>query len=250
MTTPVVTALLCLHTPQAGSGSQRPADRPHAGVLRQVSLATPFDELILDNVNIAIRRGQVTSVLSPHNNSASTLLDLVDGRVAPSWGSVKVADQEVTRLSQDELAELRQEHIARVLSARGVPRQLSVQDNLVIAQVASGRSADLVWVDRVAGLMGLRAVLGQHEGDRVSAVRARWALARALVQKPTVVLGNEVTTGLTRSDELDLVDSLRNAAQQLDVGVVLATRDAVTASAADRIFLVNRSRVVDVTGDL
>src|SRR4051812_42330460 len=73
---------------------QRTADQPLAADLRYVTLATHRlhkHQLLLDNVNLEIRRGEVTTVLSRHDTAASTLLDVLEGRVEPSWGSVRVA---------------------------------------------------------------------------------------------------------------------------------------------------------------
>ena len=79
---------------------QRTPEQPPAAELRYVTLATHRrhrHQLVLDNVNVTIHRGEVMSVLSRHDAAASTLLDLLDGRAEPSWGSVQVAGRELTR---------------------------------------------------------------------------------------------------------------------------------------------------------
>jgi putative ABC transport system ATP-binding protein len=230
--------------------AQRTADQPLAAELRYVTFATHRQhrhQLVLDNVNLQIRRGEVTTVLSRHETAARTLLDLLDGRVEPSWGSVRVAGREMTRLSHRELSRLKHEHIARVLPAYGVYARLSVRQNLAVAQRRSGRPIDLAWVDRVADLMGLQGKLGYRLADGPDARRARWAIARAMVVRPSLVLVNDVTAGLQRADEQDLLAALAVAAGQLGAGVVMATRDPVTASTTDRVLLLNRGRVVDDT---
>ena len=80
--------------------------------------------------------------------------------------------------------------------------------------------------------------------------RARWAIARAMVLRPSLVLVNDVTAGFKRADERELLAALAVAARQLGAGVVLATRDPVTASSTDRVLLLNRGRVVDDTAAL
>jgi ABC-type lipoprotein export system ATPase subunit len=204
-------------------------------------------QLVLDNVSLQIRRGEVTTVLSRHDTAASTLLDLLDGRVEPSWGSVQVAGREVTRLKHHELSRLKHEHIARVLPTYGVHARRTVRQNLVVAQRRSGRPTDLEWVDRVADLMELRGMLGYRSADVADARRVRWAIARAMVMRPSLVLVDDITAGLERAAEQDLLAALTIAADQLGAGVVLATRDSVTASATDRVLLLTRGKVVDDT---
>lgn len=229
---------------------QRTPGRPPAAELRYVTLATHRrhrHQLVLDNVTVTIQRGEVMGVLSRHDTAASTLLDLLDGRTEPSWGSVQVAGHEVTRLSHRDLSRLKHEHIARVLRAYGVHARLTVRQNLVVAQRRSGRPVDLEWVDQVAELLGLHGMLGYRSPDGADARRARWAVARAMVVRPSLVLANDVTAGLPRADERDLLSALTVAAGELGAGVVLATRDPLTASATDRVLLLNRGKVIDDT---
>jgi putative ABC transport system ATP-binding protein len=230
--------------------AQRTTDHPFAAELRHVTVATHRlhrHQLVLDNVTAAIQPGEVISVLSRHDTAASKLLDVLDGRVEPSWGSVQVAGHEVTRLGHGDLSRLKHEHIARVLPAYGVHARLTVRQNLVVAQRRSGRPTDLGWVDQVADLMGLHGMLGYRSPEAADLRRARWAVARAMVVRPSLVLVNDVTAGFPRADEEELLAALAVASRQLGAGVVLATRDPVTASATDRVLLLNRGRVVDDT---
>lgn len=233
-----------------GLPQQRTPEQTLAAELRYVTLATHrghHHRLVLDNVSLEIQRGEVTTVLSRHDTAASTLLDLLDGRLEPSWGSVKVAGREVTRLSHHDLHEQKHEHIARVLPTYAVHPRLSARQNLVVAQRRSGRPADLAWVDKVADLLGLHGMLGYRSPDGADARRARWAIARAMLARPSLVLVNDVTAGLERKAEEGLLGALTVAARQLGAGIVLATRDPITASATDRVLLLNRGRVVDDT---
>jgi putative ABC transport system ATP-binding protein len=229
---------------------QRTPVRAPAAELRYVTLATHRlhrHQLLLDNITLMIKRGEVLSVLSRHDAAASTLLDLLDGRAEPSWGSVRVAGEEVTRLGRHDLAQLKHEHIARVLPAYGVHARLTVRQNLVVAQRRAGRPVDLAWIDRVAELLGLHGMLGYRSPDGPDARRVRWAVARAMVVRPSLILANDITAGLSRTDERDLLSTVTVLAGEAGASVVLATRDPITASATDRVLLLNRGKVVDDT---
>jgi putative ABC transport system ATP-binding protein len=229
---------------------QRSAERRPAAELRYLTLATHRlhrHQVVLDNINLTIERGEVLSVLSRHDAAASTLLDLLDGRAEPSWGSVQVAGREITRLGHDDLSRLKHEHIARVLPPYGVQAKLTVRQNLVVAQRRSGRPVDLGWVDHVAALMGLHGMLGYRSRGGPDARRARWGVARAIVVRPSLILANDITAGLPRAEEQDLLAALTVAAREVGAGVVLATRDPLTASATDRVLLLKRGRVIDDT---
>jgi putative ABC transport system ATP-binding protein len=229
---------------------QLPASRPMAATLLDVSLATPDCALLLDNVSIEIRRGQVTALLCETGPSANAVLDLFDGRVRPSHGSVQVGGHEVTQLDPQELARLTRDHIARVRLAYGIPQQLSVQQNLVVAQRQSRQPIDLALVARIAHVMRLDGRPGQRPPKGADAIQAHWAVARGLATKPTLLLLADITHGLSRVGELDLLEALQAAAGQFDVGALLATGDPITASSADRALLLKQGRVDDVTDEL
>jgi putative ABC transport system ATP-binding protein len=229
---------------------QRTATKVSAAELRLVTLATHRPhrhQILLDNVSVAVERGEIMSVLSRHDTAASKFLDVLDGRLAPSWGSVQVAGHELTRLGHRDLSRLRRDHIARVLPAYGVHGRLPVRQNLVVAQRRLGRPTDLGWVDQVADLLELHGMLGYRSAEGADVRRARWAVARALVTRPSLVLGNDITAGLSRVDEEELLAAFAVAARQLGAGVVLATRDPVTASSADRVLLLTHGKIADDT---
>jgi putative ABC transport system ATP-binding protein len=227
-----------------------PVTKAMAAALHEVTLATAIYALLLDNVSVEIRRGQVTALLDEAECSATTVLDLFDGRVRPSHGSVQVAGHEVTQLDPGELSRLTRDHIARVQPAYGVPQQLSVQQNLVVAQQQARQPVDLAWVDRVARVMGLdgRPRHGRPAGAHAN--RARWAIASRLATKPTLLLLTDTTEGMTRVEELDLMEALLEAAHQFETGILLATSDPIAASSADRTLLLRRGSVTDITGEL
>jgi putative ABC transport system ATP-binding protein len=229
---------------------QRAAAQSVAAELRDVTWATHRRhrlQMLVDTVNLQIRRGEVTTLLSRRDTSAGNMLDLLDGRAEPSWGSVRVAGQEITRLNRRELHQFRHHHVARVWPGFGIQPKLTVRQNLVIAQRQSGRPADLDWIDRVTEVVGLSGMLGFGSAPDADQRRGLWAVARSLLGRPTVVLVNDLTPRVPWSDKPGVLNALRVAAGALDVAVVIATRDPSTAAATDRVVLLDRGRVVDDT---
>ena len=96
------------------------------------------DHVRVDAVSLEIRRGEVTSLLSRHDRSASSLLDLLDGRASASWGSV-----------------LRHEPAARVQPGTASTRSSRSGRTWSITQRRSGRAADLGWIDQVTEALEL-----------------------------------------------------------------------------------------------
>ena len=205
-------------------------------------------ERLVDEVSLELHQGEVTTLLSRHDRSAGWLLDLLDGRARASWGSVRVAGHEVSRLDRSELSRLGHDQVARVQPAYGIYPKLTVRQNLVIAQRRSGRGADLRWIDQVTECLELTGMLGYHDAPAADARRARWAVARSLVGRPALLLVDHVSAAAAWPDKPALTDALRLAADRLRVAAVIASRDPFTAAATDRVVLMNQGKVIDDTG--
>src|SRR3954449_12254962 len=173
MTTP---ALLTIVAQPPGTRRTRPVP----AALHDVTVHPPHRSLLLERLSLDVRRGEVTSVLSRHDVTAGTILDLLAGRAQPSGGSVRVLGREVTRLAPDALRRLRREHIGRVFPTYGAQPRLTVAQNLHVARRRSGLAADHAWVDRVAAALDLHGMLGFRAGEGIDDRRLRWTVARSL----------------------------------------------------------------------
>jgi putative ABC transport system ATP-binding protein len=228
----------------------RSESRPLPAELRYVTVAHRRPnrrQTVLHDLSLEVQSGEVTTLLSRHDTSAATVLDLLAGRVQPGWGSVQVAGREVTRLDRDELQRLRREQIGRVSPAYGVQPKLTVRQNLLVAQRRSGRPADHGWVERITTSLDLQGMLGYRTTERSDARRVRWAVARSVATRPAVVLVDDITTRLDPADGQVLTEALQTVARSLHVAVLVATRDPFTASATDRVVRLDRGRIADDT---
>lgn len=202
----------------------------------------------VEGVSLEVHRGEVTTLLSRHDRSAGRLLDLLDGRARPAWGSVRVAGHEVSALDRRELFRLRREQVTRVQPGFGIYPKLTVRQNLVVVQRRTGRPADLEWIEDVTAALGLSGMLGYHDEPGAGARRARWAVARSLMDRPTLLLVDHLSAPLAWPDKPALTDALRLATSRLRVAAVIASQDPVTASATDRVVLMHQGVVIDDTG--
>ena len=223
-------------TSTASAADFLPAEHPHhrrpAAELRNVTSGSRHHgrfQVRVDAVSLDIRRAEVTTLLSRHDRSAASLLDVIHGRASASWGSV-----------------IMDERAARVQPGYGIYPRLTVRQNLVIAQRRSGRAADFGWIDQVTEALELGGMLGYHDAPDAGSRRARWAVARSLVGGPAVLLVDHVSAAWP--DTPGLMEALRLATHRLRVAAIVATRDPWTAAATDRVVRMNRGRVLDDTG--
>jgi putative ABC transport system ATP-binding protein len=204
--------------------------------LREVGKAYDEGPPALADVTLSVRAGEAVAVLGPSGSGKSTLLNLVAGLDRPTAGSVTVAGLRVDRLSESASAKYRRNTIGMVFQFFNLLDDLTVADNVLLpAQLAGMPRARAA--DRAAELLAYlgierhaRAFPGRLSGGQ----RQRVAVARALMNRPALLLADEPTGALDTASGAEVRELLRalNADGQT---IVLVTHDlALAGSCATR----------------
>ena len=164
-------------------------------------------------------------VLGPSGSGKTTLLHILAGILRPSAGSVAVAGQDLSALTGSELDRFRGQHIGIVLQRLHLIASLTVIDNLLLAQYLAGVAQDRERVTEVlAGLdLARRASAYPHELSFGQAQRV--AVARAVVNKPRLLLADEPTSNLDDARCGQALELLQGQARACGATLVIATHD-------------------------
>ncbi|HYW27063.1 MAG TPA: ABC transporter ATP-binding protein [Terriglobales bacterium] len=181
----------------------------------------------LDRVSLAVPAGAVAAVMGPSGSGKSTLLNLVAGLDRPTSGSVRVDGVELTRLGEAALARYRRTTVGLVFQFFNLLNNLTVLDNVAVPAELAGvrrgvaRRRASVLLEELGLAEHARAFPARLSGGQ----RQRVAVARALVNRPPLLLADEPTGALdSRSGEqvVDLLVRLNRAGQT----ILLVTHDA------------------------
>ena len=198
----------------------------------------------LNGVSLTIEKGEFTAIMGPSGSGKSTLLNLVAGLDWPTSGSVSVGGADLGKLGEADLARFRRDHIGFVFQFFYLLPNLTALENVLIPAQLKGTAA----TDRAGELMerlGIRDVADRYPALLSGGQQQRIAIARALINKPTLLLADEPTGALdTHSGEqvLDLLVQLNREGQT----ILLVTHDAKLATRhAARVISVVDGKVVD-----
>ena len=164
----------------------------------------------LRGVDLELRSGEFVAVMGPSGCGKSTLLNLVAGVEAPTDGEIVLAGQSLVHKDEDERARLRRIHIGFVFQFFNLLEGISVLENVVLAAVIAGRPRSRA-EGRAQGLLdllGLGAKADDLPGVLSGGQRQRLAIARALVNEPTLLLADEPTGALDSAEALREVSPL------------------------------------------
>lgn len=199
----------------------------------------------LDHVNLTVEKGEVVSVVGASGSGKSTLLNVIGGVDTPTEGSVLVEDRDISGLNDEELSVFRRRKIGFVFQAYHLIPMLTVEENVAMPVLLDHRKPDKAYVDSLLEMLGIadrrRHLPGQLSGGQ----QQRAAIARALANRPTLVLADEPTGALDSRNGEEVMTLLQASVKQLKQTLVLITHNIDLAREADRIVHLVDGRVAE-----
>jgi len=201
----------------------------------------------LHEVTLAIRRGEMVSIIGPSGSGKSTLLNLVGGLDRPTAGQVRVDGEALADLSDDALTRVRRDKIGFIFQFFNLLPTLSCLDNVGLPLHLRGwprkkvqqRSIELL------NLVGLSHRM-QHLPEELSGgERQRVAIARALSINPPILLADEPTGNLDTRTGDEILRLIRDVHARLGATVVIVTHDLKVAQSCRRTIALLDGRVVE-----
>lgn len=200
---------------------------------------------ILRGVSLSVARGEAIGLVGPSGSGKSTLLMTAAGLERPDSGSVKIAGEEITRLSEDRLARFRGRQIGIVFQAFHLIPTMTALENVAVPLELAG---DPDAFDRAAAelaAVGLGARLTHYPGQLSGGEQQRVALARALAPRPAILVADEPTGNLDEATGNDIIDLLFDLKRDRGTTLLLVTHDLGLAQKCDRIVRLRAGHIVE-----
>ena len=202
---------------------------------------------VLEGVSLTVERGEMVAIVGASGAGKSTLLNLLGALDRPTRGNVTIAGDALGGLDEVALAALRNRKVGFVFQFHHLLREFSALENVMIPlriagrdeAAARARSADLL--QRV----GLGARASHRPSELSGGEQQRTAVARALALDPAIVLADEPSGNLDHGNSERLHDLFAEVSRDLDIAMVIATHNRSLASRADRVLLLEDSRLTE-----
>jgi ABC-type lipoprotein export system ATPase subunit len=199
---------------------------------------------VLDGVDLEVEPGELVAVVGRSGSGKSTLLHLLGGLDRPDAGRVEVAGQPVTGVSERRLSALRRESIGFVFQFFHLLPELDGEANVLLPARLPGAQDGAVSRGRaLIDRLGLRDVAGLAPHQLSGGEQQRFAIARALVADPPLVLADEPIGNLDAAAGAVVLDLIRAIADE-GRAVVMVTHQAEATARADRVLRLEDGRLV------
>jgi putative ABC transport system ATP-binding protein len=198
----------------------------------------------LVDVDLRLSGGEFLAIRGASGSGKTTLLLTAGTMLTPDAGHVQLAGERPYAMSSDRRAALRARQVGFVFQQFHLVPYLSVLENVLAPSVALGGGGDRSWADELIERFGLTGRAHHLPGQLSSGERQRCALARALLNRPKLLLADEPTGNLDPDNARLVLESLRRFADQ-GGGVLLVTHDPDAAAAADSVLWMRNGRLSD-----
>jgi putative ABC transport system ATP-binding protein len=202
----------------------------------------------VDGVSVEIRSGEFVALLGSSGSGKSSVLNLIAGLDRPTSGSVIVQQRDLARLSREELAKYRLHVVGMVFQSFNLIASMTLAENVELplrfAEVERGKRESLAReaLERV----GLRARMNHRPSELSGGEQQRAALARALINRPQLLLADEPTGNLDSRTGTEIMELVREFNQQLGMTIVMVTHERALAERyAQRMISLADGKLVD-----
>lgn len=204
--------------------------------------------IALDNINLAVKQGEICCFLGTSGSGKSTLLNIMAGLEKPTRGEIILCDTHIEKLNERQLARFRRKHIGFVFQSYNLLPHLTALENVSLPLIFR-KVPGMIRKKRamkMLELVGLQARARHKPSQMSGGQQQRVGIARAFVSKPSIVFADEPTGNLDSKTTEEVMGTMLKMARENMQTLILVTHDVGIASYADIVIHIHDGAVTQV----
>ena len=199
----------------------------------------------LSDVSFQVHEGEFIGIMGASGSGKTTLLNCISTIDAVSAGHIFLDGTDVTEIREKDIARFRRENLGFIFQEFNLLDTLTIRENISLAltinRVPAGKIMEQV--EDMADKLGIRDILDKFPYQVSGGQKQRCACARAMINRPRLILADEPTGALDSHSSQMLLDTIRNMNESLSATILMVTHDAFTASYAGRILFLKDGQI-------
>lgn len=203
----------------------------------------------LNNVSIAIGKHEFVAIIGPSGSGKSTLMNMLGCLDTPTSGTYILDGKEVSKLSDDQLAEIRNKKIGFIFQGFNLIQKLNALENVELPLVYQGVGSKERHARSIKALetVGLGDRIHHKPNELSGGQQQRVAIARALVNDPPMILADEPTGNLDSKSGMEVMNTMKELHKQGNT-IILITHDINIAAMAERVVRIQDGEIIEDRG--
>ncbi|MGI9861782.1 ABC transporter ATP-binding protein [Moorella naiadis] len=201
----------------------------------------------LRGINLEINRGEMVAIMGASGSGKSTLMHIIGCLDRPSSGQYLFANQDVTRMTPDQLARVRNREIGFIFQSFNLLSHTPAWENVCLPMIYSGIPRP-VMTKKALAMLAMVGLQGREEhlpNQLSGGQQQRVAIARALVNEPSIILADEPTGALDTRTSIELMALLQQLHQEKGLTIVIVTHEPDIAAYCQRLVRIRDGQIIE-----
>jgi ABC-type lipoprotein export system ATPase subunit len=201
----------------------------------------------VDNVSLAIGKGDMTSIVGHSGSGKTTLLSLIGGLTKPDAGNIVIDNENILSMTDDDLSEFRNRKISFIYQFSSLIPTLTVLENVILPAVFGTQQLDIVaYARELLGIVGLENKMKVYPSQLSGGQQRRVAIARAFVNVPELVLADEPTGDLDEETEEEMIQFFSSMNRDKGVTFLVVTHNTELARRLGRQYKMYNGVIAEI----
>lgn len=194
---------------------------------------------VLKGVSLQVEKGEFVAVMGPSGSGKTTLLNCIPCYIPSDSGSILLGNMELARLGEEDLAQIRNQQLGFVFQDFLLLDGLTVRENILLPAIIGGRINSQVEerANQLCDVFGIGHIQDKYPAEISGGEKQRTAVARALINRPLLILADEPTGNLDSKSSRAVIRSFEQAKTSLEATIFMVTNDSFAASFCDRVII-------------
>jgi putative ABC transport system ATP-binding protein len=194
----------------------------------------------LNKISFHIEEGEFVGIMGPSGSGKTSLLNILSGIAKPTSGSVKIAGENISNMSKNELAIFRRQELGFVFQEFNLLDSLTLKENIMLPMILDKRSAEHMEkkVKEVMSLFGIYNIANKYPCSISGGQQQRVAVSRAIISDPSIIFADEPTGNLDSKSAKNIMECLEKMNKEQGNTILVVTHDVFSASYCNKVVFI------------
>ena len=199
----------------------------------------------VDGVSFDINESEFVAIMGASGSGKTTLLNCISTIDKVTSGNIFVGDENITKIKEEQLADFRKNNLGFIFQDFNLLDTLTIEENIALSLIINNENENNIdkKVKEIAIKLGIEDILKKFPYEVSGGQKQRCACARALINKPKIILADEPTGALDSKAARMLLEAMREMNEKLKATILMVTHDSFSASFCKRVIFIKDGKV-------